>query len=830
MLDLTSSLRHAARRLRRAPGFTAVAVITLGLGIGATTALFSAVDSVLLRGLPFPHPDRLAVVSLVHAEGGGAAPDTVPFWSWPKYEAMSRATSGVFTRTAAFFDADMSVTGTDRAERVSVELVTPSYFPLLGVRAGRGRVFDESEGAGGGAPVVVLGHDFWARRFASDPGVLGRTIHLDGVELTIVGVAPEGFHGLTGGADAWVPLPMVSTFTYPGFLDEDWSLTMGAVGRLKDGVGLEVARAAVQSYGRTIEAPKLPGGADRSTWEATTYRLDAHRVDPVLRRAMLVLLGAVAFVLLIVCANVANLLLARGAGRRREIAVRQALGASRARLVAQVLTESVVLAACGGVLGLLVAYWGVALLSAAGGAMVAAAGPSLMHLMDFGAITVDVRVLAFTAGVSILTGLLFGLLPALQATRTAVATSLKEGSGASSAGAGSGRAGGRNALVVAEVALALVLLAGAGLMLRSFARLRGIDPGFRADHVLTFRLDPPRTAFSRADAPAFYSRLTDRLGELPGVRAAAVGTCTPLSSRCNGTIVARVDGRELERGPDMGVHYVGAKYFEALRIPVLRGRGFTDGDRQGAPMVVVVNAAAARKLFPGEDAVGHRMGLWVGAFRDSAQAEIVGVVGDVKYGAPTDEAQPQTYVPAAQYSNTGTFVFLRTAGDPRNVAAAARDVVRRANPDLAVFDVKTMAQRAGDVLARQRFSALLLGLFAGLAVLLAAVGLYGVLAYSVAARTRELGIRIALGARARDVLTLVVGQGARLVGVGLGVGLVAALLLTRVLGALLYDTPATEPATFAAVLALLAAVGLAAAWIPAQRAARVQPTTALREE
>ncbi len=831
--DHLTYLRQTFRSLRRAPGFAIVVVLTLGLGIGATTALFSAVDTVLLRPLPYRQPGRLALLALTVPAENRAVPDTMQYWSYPKYE-MLRRTATAFSGMAPFAEQKLALTGTDRTEQVSAELVGADYFGVLGVQPARGRALTAAEGSEASpGRVVLLSDGLWRDRYGADDSVIGRAIELNGEPLTVIGVMPPGFRGLSGNAQLWAPLTMVTVFDYPEMLQEAQSHWFGVVARLDDRATTASAIADTRRVGGRI-AETFPGSAAVAPWGATLLPLNAQRVDPLLRQAILVLFGAVAFVLLIVCANVANLLLARSVGRRRELAVRQALGASRLRLMGHLLAENLVLAFAGGGVGVLVAVWGTQFLSRA--SEIVSGAPSLTSLTDLATLGVDGRVLAFAAAASLLTGLLFGTLPALGATRVPLAPSLKEGVGASSAGVGSARGGMRNALVVAEVALAIVLLTGAGLMLRSFAQLRGIDPGFRGDHVLTFRLAPSPSRFSRADAPDFYARLTERLRVLPGVRSAAVGTCTPLSGRCNVTAVTQLDARRLELAGHLdryaiGYHYVGPEYFRVLDIPLVRGRGFEQRDRVGAPKVVILNQAAALKYFPGVDPVGHRIGLGIGFLGDDETAEVVGVAGDVRYGGdPAQPPEPQVYVAATQYSNTATYVFIRTAGSPSAVTGAARGAVHELDPDLPIFDVSSMDARAAGAFGRQRFSALLLALFAGLAALLSVIGLYGVLAYAVGQRTREIGVRLALGARAANVIRLVVGQGLRVTGLGLLIGVAAASALTRVLTSLLYEVRPHDPATFGAVVVGLGFVALLAAWLPARRAARVRPMAALKTE
>jgi predicted permease len=716
-----------------------------------------------------------------------------------------------------------------------VEAVTGPYFELLGMKPVIGRVFLASEHETPGThPVVLLSHGFWQRRFGGDPAVLGQTIGLNHHQLTVVGVLPEGFKGLTGSAEVWVPMMMLPTLVYQGVLTQRWAHWFQAIGRVKEGVPLEQARRDAAEAGRQVDLAH-PGPFGSMTWGASITPYLEARVDASVRTSVLVLFGAVAFVLLIASVNIANLMLARAAARQRELAIRTALGARRSRIVRQLLTESVLLALVGGTLGLLLSMWGVDFLAALWPRQVAGGpGSRELEFLDPSLIRLDWPVILFGLALSAGTGLLFGAIPALKASGGSLTAALKEGAGFTARGLGSlKRLNARGALVIAEVALALVLLVGAGLMIRSFARLRGIDPGFDARGVLTLRVAQPRSA-AWADRPAeLVDALLERVGALPGVRAVGADSCAPFDSRsCDVTVVMHIPGHPTisERGgPQITVHTITPDQLDVLRVPLLRGRRLGAADRAGAPLVAMLNETAARQLFPGEEAIGRRIRVGIGMFGENETAEIVGIVGDVRYVAVHEEPKLDIYVPYAQYPND-VMLHVRTDTDPASLAAAVRREVLALDPDLPVFDVRTLTERSADATARTRVSALLLGVFASLALVLAALGIYGVIAYSVAQRTHEMGLRMALGARRGDVVRLVVRQGMTLVLVGIAAGLAGAFGLTRLLASMLYGVRATDPATFAVIALLLTAVAFLASWLPARRATRVDPSSALRSE
>lgn len=820
----TQDIRFALRTFRRAPGFTAIAVLTLAIGIGANTAIFSAVDALLLRPLPFAEPERLMQVSLtVPASGERPAMDDM-VWSYPKYTVF-RDAQKVYERTSLYTESQFTVRGGD-AERAEGEYTDSRYLPTLSIQPALGRNFAADEDSSPGGPrVVMLADTYWKRRFNADPSVLGRSLNLDGNPYTIIGVLPPGFRGLSGRADIWVPILSLPADEVNGA----WSHTFTMIARLKPGVPLERARDAVASLGQVVDETYPDRAASGNHWGAIARELDATRVDPLVRRSLLVLLGAVGLVLLIACANVANLFLVRAASRRREIAVRLAVGAGRGRLVRQLLTESMTLAAAGGVASIAVAWWGVKLL--------AALDPSttlrVQHLgglgaVGFGSIHLDVAAFAFAAVLALATGLIFGLVPALQSTRPKLIETLKDESPRSRPGGVRGVTS-RNLLVAAEIALALVLLAGAGLMLRSLGKLLGVQPGFDAGQVLTLRLNSSE-GLGRDSLPGFYDMVLERLGALPGVTSVALGDCPPLNGGCNGTILMRRDRPEIEPGsaPLIGVHWVTPDWFPTLRVPLERGRLFTSGDRLGGRKVVVVNQAAARKYWPGEDPIGRPVSVGQGGFWDDT-AYVVGVVGDLRYDTIDSLPQPDVYLSYYQSPRGRMMVFLRTAGDPLALVPAARRVLREVAPDAPAYDARTLESRVADSTAYARFSALLLALFAVMALVLAAIGVYGVISFSAGQRTREIGLRVALGATRGNVVRMVVGQGLGIALAGLVVGLSGALVATRVLRSMLYDVAPSDPLTFATIVVLLVATVLLATWIPARRASSIQPMEALRD-
>ena len=802
---MLSDLRYALRGLRRAPGFAAAAVLTLALGIGANAAIFSVVNGVLLRPLPYADPGQLVMLYGRYPEFGRTGTSLPDFRDWRDQTGRS------FAQLAARHGTAMILTGRGEAERVAADRVTANFFTTLGVRPLLGRAFlPEEERAGGDDDVVVLSHGYWQRRFGGDAGIVGQQIQLSGRPYTVVGVAPPSF-GFRGAADLWAP---ARTDTTRGRRAE----YLDVVGRLRPGVTVAQAGADVAAVVRRL-AEQYPETNGNITSEVIGLRDDL--VGGV-RPALLAFMGAVGLVLLIACANVANLLLARAASRDREVAVRVALGAGRGRLVRQLLTESVVLAVSGGLLGLGIATWGVAAVRTAG----------VQFLPRQTEVTVDGAVVLFSLALAVGTGLLFGLAPAVRLSRGTLHATLRDGARGSTGGA---LVRLRSALVLGEVALALVLLVGAGLLLRSFAKLTGVDLGFEPRGALTADVTFPAAKYrERESLPPYYAALLERLRAVPGVQAAALSATLPMGG--SSYITFAVEGRPARESrpgappEDVQPFVVSPDYFTALRIPLRRGRAFAPADGPGAPNVAVVNEEMVRRFFDGRDPIGRRVTFDDAADTAAVWSTVVGVVGDVAQEGVTAKPYAQLYRPIAQEPTRGLFVTLRTARDPVALAAATRQAVRAVDRDLVVNRIEPLEARVAQNIARPRVGVLLLGGFSALALALAAIGIYGVMAYTVAQRTREIGVRMALGASSGDVKRLVVHQGMRPALVGVAVGLVVALGASRLIASMLYGVSALDPVTFVAVPLFLAGVALLATYVPARRATRVTPTVALQAE
>jgi predicted permease len=800
MNDLLLDLRYAFRTLRSNPGFTAVAAITLALGLGATTAIYTVVDQVLLRPLPYPQPERLVRVwhlnqrSVVPREGMA-------------YETFTELVGQVPTLAAAA-GVSPEWTFTVRApepERATGYWVSASFFELLGTPA-FGRAFGPAEDAAGAEPVVVLSHAFWQRRFGGDSAIVGRAITVGPGPATVIGIMPPGFR-YASDVDLLAPLgqnPLAARTRQVRWVD--------VIARLAPGATVGQARTEFAAFADRLALayPAEAGGLGGDVASLT----DATVGD--VRPALWTLLGGVGFVLLIACANIGNLLLARATARRSEIAVRSALGASATRLVRQFLTESAALAVIGGALGLLLAVWLLSLLRTL--------GPADLPRLEQG--TLDGRVLAVAALVTLGAGMAFGLAPALDAVRTNLHGWLKEG-GRTGGGTG-GRL--RDGLVVAEVTLAVVLLVGAGLLIKSFARLMQVDPGFRAAHVLTLQIAVPGT-YDGMGRIALFDRLYADLEAIPGVEAVGSTTRLPLGTQLSTKLDVRdrpvPDGEQ----PEVEFRRAGGDYFAAMGIPVLRGRDFDERDTPAAPGAMIINRGLAERLWPGEDPIGKQVRFWfAGITADAPWLDVVGVVGDVKHFGLDADAPDIAYFAASQGPPTSPLLAIRTTGDPSATIATVRDRIRAADPEILLYDVRTMDALVAASVAGRRFNMLLLGLFGGLALTLAAVGIYGVIGYAVRRRTHELGIRIALGAARADVLRLVVGAGMRLAGLGLVLGLGAAFVLTRLMRTLLFEVSPADPVALCAVSVLLAGVALLATYVPARRAARLDAMAALRGE
>ena len=818
-------VRFALRTFRQTLPFTVVAVLTLAIGIGANTAIFSAVDAMLLRPLPYREPERLMKVSLVvPARGGRPARDDM-VWSYPKFETFRDAQT-VFESVSVWTDLQETVRTGGDAERVWYELTDSRYLPTLGLTPAIGRNFSPDEDrAPGGPRVAILSHALWTRRFGSDTGVLGSALDVNGSPYTIIGVAPEGFRGLSGRSEFWVPILSESADN----VNQAWSHSFTQIARLKPGVSAAEAKTAVAQLGAVVDRAWPHPEIKTEQWGATARELDATRVDPVIRRSLLVLLGAVGMVLLIACANVANLFLVRASGRRREIAVRLALGASRARLVRQLLTESALLAIAGGLASVVIAWWGVKLLAAfQPDAVVRAQQFTGIGAVSFGSIQLDGTALGFAAALTLATALVFGLVPAIQATRPSLTESLKDGSDrplrrrfrALST---------RNVLVVGEIAIALMLLVGAGLMLRSLRNLLDVRSGVDTENVLTVRMTPP-PGYGRDSLPGYYDVMLERIAAVPGVTGAALSDCIPVAGRCNGTVVWLHDRPKVAAGsePQVGVHWMTPQWPAVMGVALRRGRLFSSVDRIGAPKAVVVNETAARTIWPGEDPIGKPLSVGQGGFWPDT-AYVVGVIGDVRYDGLTSPQTADVYLPYSQSPRARLTLFVRTATDPTAIIPAIRRNMSEIAPLVPLYDIRTMEARVSDAMSYAQFSTSLLGLFAIVALALATMGTYGVISFAVAQRTREIGIRVAIGATGTHVVRLIVGQAVLLVVIGATLGTIGALAGTRVLGALLYGVAPSDPVTFATIVGVLLVSVIAASWIPARRAASVPPTDALRE-
>jgi putative ABC transport system permease protein len=807
---LRQDLQYALRRLFQSPGFTLVAVLTLALGIGANSAIFSVVRGVLLKPLPFPESDRL--VGVFHEYDGKRA-----VMSGPNFIDVAH-TAKSLENAAAIQTQRVILTGQGDPIRLDVASVSASFFDVLRVRPELGRTFAPDESTPGRTDLIVLSHGLWQQRFGSDPAVLGRSVQIDGVGKEVIGVMPATFN-YPRDRMAWMPIPYDNSFvsTQRGA----WFLTV--VARLRPGVTPEQSAAEVRTIGARL-AKQYPD-ADGSIGMTTFPLLEAIVGD--IKPSMLVLLGAVGFVLLIACTNVANLLLARAAARETEMAVRTALGAGRRRIMRQLLTESVVLSFMGAAIGLLLAVWGVAFL-------VQLKPDGIPRLDD---VHIDGIVILFTAGVAALTGVLFGVVPAVHATRRSVAASLKEGARGAVGVRGSSRT--RGALVVAELALALMLLVGAGLLMRSFMRLQAVDPGFRSDHALTFELTFPDSRYGDDNEDrivAFFDQLLPRLRGLPGATNVGAVMGLPLSGMAF-DISFEVLGRPPvppQDQPSMQIRVATPSYFSTIGIPVKRGRAFTEADRANSKQVVLITESAARQYFPNEDPIGKSIRLgWgkrVKGQRLRGGGEIVGIVGDVKEEGLASADAPQLYMPMRQWPVQSMAVVVRTATSPMSLADAVRERVREVDPALPVSRMRPLDEIVSRSMSQPRFYLMVLTVFAAVALVLAAVGIFGVLSYAVAQRTREIGIRMALGAQERSVLRMVVGQAMLLALGGIAVGAVLALVLSRGMTTMLFSVTATDPATFVSVAGILGVVALVASYIPARRATRVDPIVALRSE
>jgi putative ABC transport system permease protein len=814
MQTLLQDIRFGVRMLVQKPGFAVVAVLTLALGIGANTAIFTVINGVLMKPLPFRESDRLMSVwstDMRRAE----AKEWVSALDLGDWLAQSRS----FERMAGWFEIDHTLTDGDEPMRLTCVWVTADFFPMLGAAPMLGRFFEPAEFKVAQPQSVIISHALWRDRFGSARDLPGKNISINEKSYTVVGVMPLGFQfpSQADEIEVWMPNPEIAAGPYGA---RDVRL-LTVAGRLKPNITLRQAQAEMDVITAALRAehPK--------TNQFTGARLipAVEELTGGFRRPLLVLLGAVGCVLLIACVNVAGLLLARGASRQREMAVRAALGGSRCRIIRQLLTESLILACVGGGLGVLLAAWGVDALVAL----------SPTELPGREAIGLDGRVLAFTLSLSLLTGVLFGLAPAWSASKVDLTTSLKDGARGTTDGSTGRRL--RGALVVAEIALALVLLAGAGLLVKSFWRLRQVDPGFDPRNVLTLRLSLDGYKYKKqAEWADWFRHLQERLKTIPGVIEASVVMPTPMHGVTmfdDFVFPFEIEGRPLEKSENARIsgYNIQPGYFRTMGIRLVAGRDFTERDDSNAPAVIIISEEFVRRYFPNENPLGKRMrmlGLFAGP--NPRWREIVGVAADVKGSRLNAAAKPEVYTAHAQDPFNEVYVALKTSVDPRSVVNAVRAEVQSLHKYQAFYDVKTLSERLDASVAQQRFSMLLLTLFAALALILTAVGLYGVMAYTVAQRTHEIGVRMALGAQTRDVLKLVLKQGMMLALAGVVIGLIASFALTRLIERLLFGVSATDPVTFAAIAALLTTVALVACYIPARRAAKVDPMVALKCE
>jgi len=812
MYTLWQDMRFGARMLIKNPLVTLVAVIALTLGIGANTAIFSVVHGVLLRTLPYADAEQLVMV-WEHRQSGKGNPQNVinlgNFFDW-------REQNKSFSDMAAFSDFTQNLTGDGQFEEVPAQIATTNLFSLLGANPTLGRTFAPDDGKPGEPSVVVISHGLWQRRFGGDRQIVGRKITLNNQENTIIGVMPGdfGWHVQKGSmtskpADLWSPWQVSNE------LRQRRGRFASAVARLKPGVTFAQAQSEMDAIGGRLEQ-QYP---DFNTkWGVTVVPLRTQFTGEI-RKPLLILLGAVGFVLLIACSNVANLLLARAAARRKEIALRAGLGASRWRIARQLLTESVLLSAVGGALGLLLAWWGTQ-------ALIALSPPALMDLRD---VRVNLPVLGFTLGVSLLTGIIFGLVPALEAARFNLQDSLKEGG--KNIGGGSRSHRFRNIFVITQVALALVLLVGAGLLVKSLNRLQSVDPGFNAKNLLTMRVSLPRRKYDtepkRID---FFKSAVEQLQAIPGVEAAGAINYLPFAGPHSGTSIEIEGQPPLPPGQRLttGICVANTNYFQTMQIPLKRGRLFSVDEGNEMRHVVVVNEAFASKNLPGQDPIGKRVTIHMKDVNEPT--EIIGIVADSKHKGLDSEVEPMAYWPHPELTSTFMTLVMRTQGEATNVAPAARNVIRNLDTDQPIGVVSTMETLLAESLARSRFNTILLSVFSLVALVMAAVGIYGVMSYSVLQRTHEIGVRMALGAQRRDVLTLVVKRGIVLGLVGVATGLLASLGLTRVIATLLFEVTATDTTIFAAVAVGLFLITLIACYVPARRATKVDPLVALRYE
>jgi predicted permease len=825
MDTLVRDLRYAVRALLRMRGVAVIAILTLALGIAATTTMFSVVYAMLLRPPPFADPERIVILfntSVTRRDGLQRLR-----WSMPNITELERMTSS-FESIGSFTGPLLTLSGRGDPEHVDGETVSRGYFQALRVHPIAGRMFTAGESSSEGAqPVAIIGARLWQRAFAGDPASVGGTVVVNDVPLTIVGVMPEGFSGLSGKAELWIPPPMAARLYYSEYLTTPQNF-ISVVARLKDGVSLARANAELAAIG-----PRFIGnGFEPDTrWSAAAVPVRDARADPALRQSALVLLGAAACVLAISSVNVASLLFARARVRRREIALRLAIGAGRRRLVQQLLTEGLVMAAAAGACGTLLARWGVGVFARAAPAVIASGRNNYAAIGSQGGPALDPGVLMFAVATALGTTLLFALVPAIAASRLDLVTALKDDE------RGGGRQGrALSMLVVTEVAIACLLLTASGLLVESFARIQSRRSGFVSQAVLTFWVRPPGSRYPAASGPATLERLLTRIQAVPGVESAAVNRCTPFSGCSRTTLFLPDRQNDPTNAPVVGRHYISTDYFRSLGIPILAGRAITPADRAGSRPVAIVNESGARRFWPGENPIGKRVwfGTTTGPFADPAHAvEIVGVAGDVKYEGvdqPDRLDRADFYTSYLQFSYPDTMVIVKARGAATALLPAMRTAVASMDPALPIYDATTLDERIDAAVSRPRFNAALLAAFAGAALLLAAIGVYGMLSYSVSFRMRDIGVRLALGAEAAGVTRLVLGEGLRLAALGAVVGLVASSAVARVAEHLLPEAPASDARLTVAAGIIMLVVAAVAAYIPARRAGALDPLVVLRND
>jgi putative ABC transport system permease protein len=807
MLMLWQDIRYALRMLSKSAGFSAVVILTLALGIGANTAIFSAVSAVLLRPLPFPQPDRIVSIHGVDMRNGETG-RPLSYLDFVDFRAQNHSLEAA----AAYDESSSTLTGMGDPVHLAVGIVSADVFRVLRVPPILGREFTEAEDKPG-THVAILSYRLWKSRFAGDPNVTSKQLTLDGTPYTVAGVMPADFEFPLGEQ----PMDLWTTIAVEGNnIAERGSHFLGAIGRLNKGATLAAANAEATEISSGL-AKQYP---DTNTHMGLGMQPEIQALVGDVRPALLMVLGAVGFLLLIACANAANLLLARAAGRQREMAIRASLGAGKSRILRQLLTESVLLSLAGGALGLLLAVWGTAALANL---------PSL-GIPRLASAGIDLPALAFTLVVSLVTGVLFGLAPALHASRFNLFRSLKEGGRTATAGMGHSRL--RALLVISQVSLAVVLLIGASLLIESVFHLLHESPGFDPHGVMAFNLDLPDSRYGKPEQSAdFFRELLGRIRTVPGVKKASGVMPLPLSGDTLRTSF-EIEGKPVAKSdlPRTQIRAVGLDYFQAMRIPLLEGREFTVRDDRHAPHVIIINQTLARKFFPNESAIGKHMKPGMAAGKSDSMSEIVGIVGDVKHRNLWQAADPESYVPYEQNSIGEMYIVVRAEGDPMALLAAMRAQVKAQDAELPIYRAKQMEEYVAASVAQRRFTSVLCTVFAGAGLLLAIVGLFGVMSYSVSQRTHELGVRVAIGAAKADILRLILKEGMGITAIGIVVGLVGTLAVSTILKSQLYGVSARDPLTFLAVISVLALVALAACYIPARRATRVDPMVALRYE